>query len=228
MKIKTKKELEEEKKLKKKIEGMDITYEYVKNKIRKMITTEKKEKGLNKEDKYEREEKINTSLNRIYIDRALYSKYTCSLATILLKVWTYIHNHENEEEMKKRLLQELEDMSGTCSSGFASRLINSITGFGDFSLRISWRDQIIANLNGRLNARARQIDDLAFQEKVLVEMTINTRDYKSRRHFLKFFRKNLLSIREEMWEEFREHITDIDYDLYFRQSISQYESGGYI
>ena len=59
--------------------------------------------------------------------------------------------------MKKRLLEELEEMSGTCSSGFASRLVNVISGFGDFKLTISWRDQIIANFTGRLNARARDI-----------------------------------------------------------------------
>jgi hypothetical protein len=61
--------------------------------------------------------------------------------------------------MKKRLLEELEEMSGTCSSGFASRLINVISGFGEFSIRISWGDQIKANLFGRLNAAARRITD---------------------------------------------------------------------
>ena len=53
--------------------------------------------------------------------------------------------HENEEEMRKRMLEELEEMSATCSTGFASRLINVISGFGEFNIRISWEDQIIAN-----------------------------------------------------------------------------------
>lgn len=106
---------------------------------------------------YYRENKILLSLDRIQMDRALYSKYNNTLVNILLKVWSYTIGHEYETEMHKRLLEELEEMSGTCSSGFASRLINTISGFGEFNIRISWEDQIIANLYGRLNARAREI-----------------------------------------------------------------------
>ena len=178
---------------------------------------------MDKKKDYENIDKINISLNRIYVDRAVYSKYSCSLINILLKVWTYIIGHDSEIQMKIRLLQELTDMSGTCSSGFLSRLVNSITGFGDFSLRISWEDQIVGNLTGRLNARAKNIDDLEFKEKVLDEMAISCGDYKSRTNFMKFFRDELLNIRFEMYYEFQEHISDSDFDLYFRKAISMFE-----
>jgi hypothetical protein len=110
---------------------------------------------------------INLSLNRIEMDRALYSKFNSTLVNILIKVWTYITGHEHEIEMRKRLLQELEEMSGTCSSGYASRLINVISGFGEFSIRISWGDQIKANFSGRLNASARKItsEDSVFRKE---------------------------------------------------------------
>jgi hypothetical protein len=214
----------------------------------------------------EKEDKINVSLNRIYMDRALYSVYNCSLLHILLKIWTYLTSHDSEDVMKTRLLEELIEMSGTCSSGFASRLVNVISGFGDFNLSISWRDQIIANFNGRLNARARDItveqflrkniilygilpicdccDNYSdsfekhrytlmekledFQGYVLEEMSLNCSDFESRKNFLKFFRKNMLSIRQELYEEFKEHIPDTDFDLYFRAAISSYETGGYV
>lgn len=107
----------------------------------------------------QRDDRIVLALNRIEMDRALYSRYNSTLVNILLKVWTYLKGHEHEEEMKKRLLEELEEMSGTCSSGFASRLINVISGFGEFSIRISWEDQIKANFFGRLSAAARRIAD---------------------------------------------------------------------
>ena len=119
------------------------------------------------------EEMIKLALNRIEMDRALYSKYNSTLVNILLKVWTYMAGHESKEEMHKRLLQELEEMSGTCSSGFASRLINVISGFGEFNIRISWGDQIKANLSGRLNAAARNIandDSLFRKDPYLTEM----------------------------------------------------------
>lgn len=219
-------------------------------KLNKLCITYEKDK----KEYEEKENKINVSLNRICMDRALYSSYNCSLLNILLKVWTYLTSHESEDDMKKRLIEELIEMSGTCSSGFASRLVNVISGFGDFNLTISWRDQIIANFTGRLNARARDItlaeqekkncklycinkltgDETAlkqledFQALVLEEMSLNCNDFNSRRNFLKFFRKNMLSIRQELYEEFKEYIPDTDFDLYFRAAIATYETGGYV
>jgi hypothetical protein len=223
----------------------EIGFEYVKKQI----------DNITKKEKENKKDKINISLNRIYLDRALYSKYNCTLLNILLKVWTYIKTHESEDDMTKRLVEELVDMSGTCSSGFASRLINVISGFGDFNLRISWKDQIIANFTGRMNAKIREIANSdkkiinfnmyeiikdkenissteeqleTFQEKVLEEITISSNHYESRPNFLTFFRKNMLSIREELYTEFKSHIPSNDFDLYFRDAISLYETGGYV
>ena len=138
---------------------------------------EEKSQFLTKEceEKWNRDRKINLALNRIHMDRALYSRYNSTLVNILLKVWTYLSDHEHELEMKKRLLEELEEMCGTCSSGFASRLINVISGFGEFSIRISWEDQIKANFFGRLNASARKItstQSIFRQEKHLIDLVI--------------------------------------------------------
>lgn len=222
----------------------EITFDYVKHEIIKDIDTSKYD--LNN---------IQISLNRIYLDRALYSKYNCSLVNILLKIWVYMSTHTCKLEMKTRLLEELVEMSGTCSSGFASRLVNVLSGFGDFNLKISWRDQLIANFTGRLNAKARDITNIntikthcnlygikigyknedelkeeleLFQEKVLEEMMIKSNEYCSRINFLKFFRKNMLGIREELYEEFKTHIDDTSFDLYCRSAIANYETGGYV
>ena len=144
-----------------------IEFEYVKEQVEDML---KKLKENMDEGKFKtREKKIQVALSRINLDRALYSKYNSTLSNILIKVWIYLTGHEYEEEMRKRLLEELEEMSGTCSSGFASRLINVISGFGEFNIRISWEDQITANFSGRLNAAARKItlnDGIFYNEKL--------------------------------------------------------------
>ena len=59
-------------------------------------------------------------------------------------------------------------------------------------------------------------------------MTLETTNYASRKRFLKFLRNNLLEIREELYDEFKTHISDTDFDLYFRTAVSMYETGNYV
>ena len=131
-----------------------------------------------------REDKIKVAMNRIFMDRALYSKFNNSLVVILLKIWTYLSTHKHRKEMEKRLLEELVEMSGTCSSGFASRLINTISGFGEFNIRISWEDQIVSNFIGRINALTHKItnvDSPFYDEKnvdQVVELWLRDEEHK--------------------------------------------------
>ena len=123
------------------------------------------------------ENKIIISLNRIKMDRTLYSNST--LSNIFIKLWCYIYLSEFKDEMVKRLFEELEDMSGTCSSGFLSRLVNVISGFDEnLSIRISWQDQIISNFVARLNSLAQKIlepNSQFYNEKLndVIELFIN-------------------------------------------------------
>jgi hypothetical protein len=195
--------------------GSLITFEFVENKI----------KELCKNYDTDKTQKVNVALNRIYLDKALYGKYNCTLITVLLRIWTYLTNHEHEDDIQKRLIEELCDMAYTCSSGFVSRLVNVISGFGDFSITISWRDQISANFIGRLNAKIRDMDNLTEQEKILAQATIDPAKYEERKNYNRFLRKNIPDIREEMALEFKDHISDTDFDLYFRSAISFYEFG---
>ena len=264
-----------------------IEFEYVKEQVEDMV--KKMKESMDEEEFKDREKKIQVALSRIYLDRALYSKYNSTLSNILIKVWSYLVGHEHEEEMRKRLLEELEEMSGTCSTGFASRLINVISGFGEFNIRISWEDQIIANFSGRLNAAARKImvedgifyneklDDVMklwfnakdqkelkdsiieklqtseyitgnptltnvvdaylltgteekittaveyFAENVLNEMALPSSSTHERLHFSLFFRTYVAYIREEMYQEFTDHLDDTSFDLYMRKALIHYE-----
>jgi hypothetical protein len=294
------------------VNNTSIDFDYVNSHIEKMLKQEIKVTHLSEEikckyseSKYDDEnfcskecellfvknEKIKIAMKRIYMDRALYSKFNNSLLNILLKIYTYIQMQEDESikiELYKRMLQELEEMSGTCSSGFASRLVNIISGYGGFNIRISFEDQIISNFAGRLNAAARDItsknsifrldknilynvvelwlldeerNDIRstieqkltlnekkpkiidmvihflsknnqkkietcvqyFAESVLNEMTVKSSKHSERRCFALFFRTYMSKIREELANEFKEFITETDFDLFFRKAIMMYE-----
>jgi hypothetical protein len=236
-----------------KINENQIDFEYVEEKIKDLI------------DKDNDENKINISLNRIRMDRTLYSSLSMTLSVFMVKLWSYIQTHKSKNEIEKRLLQELEDMAGTCTSGYITRFVNTLSGFGELSISISFEDQIILNFNGRLNAYARNIrddksifrtkklDDVLniymkndeniklsldeikkstfyindaieyFYEIVLDEMRLSSSDYKNRPAFLLFFRTYMSKIREEMFSEFTEYISEFEFDLYFRKALSHYD-----
>lgn len=183
-----------------------------------------KEKEEDEEEKEKEKEKIEGALTRILIDRAVYGKSHMTLSTILAKVWTYIQDSVFREELEKRLLEELVESNNKCSTGYVSRLVNTLSGFDEsMSITISFEDQIIANLEGRLNANIKTIKDEEYMDLVLHEMTIPVIFYNLRLHFLKFFREHISQIRQEMYEEFRKFMTDTDYDFYFRKAIIHYE-----
>jgi hypothetical protein len=211
-----------------------INFDYVDEEIQKLINDTNVK------------EKILVSLNRIRMDRTLYSALSITLSVVMVKLWSYICSNENKNEMQKRLLQELEDMAGTCSSGFISRLVNTISGFGDLSIAISFEDQIVSNFSARLNSYAQKIcdEDSIFQttsfedvkklhnsenpvedfyDAVLNEMMISSSDYKNRPSFLLFFRTYMSKIREEMFKEFIEYVSESEFDLYFRKALSYYD-----
>jgi hypothetical protein len=222
-----------------------INFDYVDKEIQKLI-----------DDDINDKEKILISLNRIRMDRTLYSVLCITLSVVMVKLWSYICSNENKDEMQKRLLQELEDMAGTCSSGFISRLVNTISGFGDLSIQISFEDQIVSNFSARLNSYAQKIcdDDSVFRttsfedvkklylkknpektdemkdtiieefyDSVLNEMMLSSSDYRNRPSFLLFFRTYMSKIREEMFNEFIEYVSESEFDLYFRKALSYYD-----
>lgn len=221
-----------------------INFDYVDEEIQKLI------------DENNDKEKILVSLNRIRMDRTLYSLLSITLSVVMVKLWSYICSNDNKNEMQKRLLQELEDMAGTCSSGFISRLVNTISGFGDLSIKISFEDQIVSNFSARLNSYAQKIcdDDSVFRttsfedvkklylkenpektdetkemiienfyDSVLNEMMLSSSDYRNRPSFLLFFRTYMSKIREEMFTEFIEYVSESEFDLYFRKALSYYD-----
>ena len=189
-----------------KIDDEFIDYEYVKNKIIEINNSEN----------------IIISLNRIYMDRILY--FNNNLSNILVKLWSYISKNENVEEMTKRLIEELEDMSGTCSSGFLSRLINTLSGFGEMNITISYEDQIISNFCGRLNAYAQKItktDSCFYNEKyndILTLYKIKKEDNKDKETVIEEFSDNVIN---EMTIPSSNYTKRQSFLLFFRTHMSQ-------
>lgn len=191
---------------------------HVKTNIEDFVRTERHYVFDEKES--DEETKIDDALLRISLDRTTFSELNYSLCDVLLRIYAYSQHHHAKQEMENRLLEELVDMAGTCTTGYINRLVNTLSGFG-FSLAISWEDQITANLTGRLNARVRDMKNEDLRDTILDEMT--NAKIEDRTHFNQFFIQHISSIKEEMYQEFREYMSDSDWDLYMKRALTNYQ-----
>jgi len=169
------------------------------------------------------QDKITIAINRVVFDKRLYGGTKDSLAAILGLVWKHIHASDHKEELQKRLLEELAEASGQCSTGIAVRLLNTLSGFDDFMIRISYRESILAKVIHYMNRIIMETEDEELQEKLLHEMILPPSRYLDRKNFLTLFREQIPQLKEELYEEFKDNITDTDFDLYLKQALTHYE-----
>ena len=164
---------------------------------------------------------LNISFNRIELDKSLYGSINTSLINILLRVKNYTLNHTHEDQLNNRLKEEIYEASGKCSTGYGTRLLNVLSGYDDLSLTISDEDSICGKVSGRLNKLIQNIEDEELRDDIMFEMTLSAdSELLNRQKFLKFFRKNIGTIKEEIQIE----CEDLeDFELYFRNAISKYE-----
>lgn len=105
---------------------------------------------------------ISITLNRIDLDVARYTKFNTTLNFALVYMYSFINSQEEglKEILMFRLIEELSESSGLCSTGIFERIMNTVSGFvGDLKITISFEEQILGNLTGRLNARIRKIQN---------------------------------------------------------------------
>lgn len=203
-------------------EGNVVSLIHVCNCIKRLIKNNDKITTENKK-------KVIAALGRVNLDRATYSKYNMKISAILIKVWCYINQIDEEEkrkEMENRLLEELIESCGTCSSGYVERLVNVLSGFTDLGINISFEDQIIANFTARLNARIMNLKNEKVKNLAFEEMTLPISKHWERRHLSSVFRKFFPEIREELRKEFLEYISEQEFEMALRKAISQYEGTG--
>lgn len=142
------------------------------------------------------------ALNRISVDTAKFTKYRATLAEIFIHVWIRIEKHSKKEQtmLKKRMIEELVDMGETCSSGHSGRFVNVLSSV-DNTLKISWFDQIKANMAGRMNARIRDCKDEELRGHLAMANS-DLADEEDKKVYTKFIEENLKKLHKELFKEF--------------------------
>lgn len=167
--------------------------------------------------------KAMKALNRVNQDTATFTKYNITLSNLIVLVWCRIESYDKEtmSELKKRLVEELIDMGDTCSTGHADRFINVLSGY-EFTLKVSWEEQISANIVGRLNALMRDCEDPDLKECLEVARTDLATEEEIARYDL-FVKENLESIKYELYDEFvgGNHVSEEEFESHFQSGIAK-------
>ena len=173
-------------------------------------------------------ELIRVSFLRFSLDRGLYSNFQ-SIQTLFIKIWNIIKTHEHKESLTSRLFEELIDMSGSCTSGHISRIVNVLSGFEIngklINLSIDYKDEMTSNMIAKLNKKICELEDEEYKYNISEEM-LWTSNYESRTYFNKFFRENVMEIRNELYDEYVVKLNLLNNEIFeinFRQVLMKFE-----
>lgn len=175
--------------------------------------------GKSRNDRY-----ISTlrfAFRRIRHDKCKYGNTNVTLADIVSILYEYCSTHPTDSEfLINRLIDELMDSSMTCSSGYAYRMANVLTGVSDFGIRIDYCDQMKAKFYKML---VDEIKNLSNCDDILEEMMLPSSSSWARPAFLTVLREKYLSIRDSLYEEYKTYMDDDEFDLNMRISLICFE-----
>lgn len=174
-------------------------------------------------DDPEEKTKIELAIIRIQLDNQYYNNL--KLCHICQYVISFILDHpDQEDDLWKRLLEELSDMSGKCTTGYALRLLNTLSGFDEsLTLHITDEDRFKSIFFHKLNELLKEQGEGDSYAEILYELAVPSSRPEQRKNFLNFFKKAFPIISSQMFEEFKEELSETDIDLYLRKAFCAYE-----
>jgi hypothetical protein len=142
------------------------------------------------------------ALNTLVLDSATFTKYKLTISEVYDKVWSIVDGYDSEkkEEYKRRIAVELLDMCEICPTGLIGRIVNLLSlETGD--VKITFEDQIISNIAGRIQARIRNIEDEEMKGSIYCA-TMNDPSSEDVEIFKSFIEKIESPLKRELYTEF--------------------------
>lgn len=208
-----------DKKLEKFVQENDFTdledYDVVKSEVMALISTSKSAK-----------KRFNCirSINRVERDTTKLTSKNLTLTDIFIKVWALVkevkENEVKRELLEARMLDELEDMDDTCTTGHGGRFVNVIMDDED-AMKITWQDQITANISGRVQA---QMNKSEFAEDIKAGMIADSTEDKDAVKYKEFIMEYQPILYKELYDEFvgGKYIKKVEFNKYFENGYKQW------
>lgn len=154
----------------------------------------------------DKKELIVSGLTYIKNSISTFGKHEITIQDAFISLWLWISEHKDKTELENRLLEELKEMNGMCTTGHIARLMNVIQGFTEddrLCIRISNLDQCNAVIRKYLNDTLSKCTD----EKVLEGMIDGSDEY------IRFIRRKiadkLLIWQREYGKDILDHIAKV-------------------
>ena len=162
----------------------------------------------------DKDARAKESFQRIILDTAMYHGYRMS--DILRHVYQRAHSIlEFSDAIKQRLIEELLDMNGWCSTGHIVRLLNTLQGFDPLiQLALSSKDEIYAAVNSRLTTHMRSVSEL-LKEELIAEII------SSEKLLLEEFVETY-SVYDELKEEYKDLLSTETFNSYYQYAIDRF------
>jgi len=166
----------------------------------------------NEEDK----ELITSFLYRVMTDPFKFERLT--LADVLNLVYYKIKTMlDNKDELIKRLLEEVKECDNTCTTGYFTRIVNTLNGFmtqKELTFYINPRDEIRSVIFARLNNSIRNLKE---RDRNAVLDSLEEGDLNAFEEFMEIY-----SPEEQIREEYKELLTDDEFKNIFDKCLKEF------
>lgn len=108
----------------------------------------------------ETNDKLHSFFYRVMTDPFRFERL--SLSDIVLLVYNKICSFENKNDLMKRLLEEIIDCDDSCTTGYFTRIVNTLNGFinnKDMCFNINPRDELRSVIFARINRNIRSLPE---------------------------------------------------------------------
>lgn len=152
-------------------------------------------------------EKVENAIHRINTDTSTFGR-DLTLYNVYQSLLNLIEQHPQKSDMNERLLDELIDMSGKCSTGHLSRLINVLHGF-ETDLKV----KVKININDEIYAKIKHMIEKSIMDQENMDDIMEDMLSDNKTIYLKFVKDTIKDNFDEILKEY-ENLTISDISGY--------------
>ena len=163
----------------------------------------------------ESQDKLHSFFYRVMTDPFRFERL--SLSDIVLLVYHKICSFENKSEVMKRLLEEILDCDNSCTTGYFTRIVNTLNGFineKDMCFNINPKDELRSVIFARINRNIRSLPEKT-RESVLE--AVEEGNFGVFEEFMDYY-----SPEDEIKKEYKGLIEEEEFDIIFKKCVREF------